>query len=592
MKIRLNIIFTIILIFALILITRVYFLSIKSNTYYEELSKNNYIKKSFKAPIRGIIEDRNNIPIALNLIGFSINIKPHLSSSYNRAKLDSILDDIIKYLPEYNKDILREEYLKNDSPYNHEFIKLIDFVSYEEMLTKFTYLQSNEDIQVELSSKRHYPFNELATHIIGYVGKATKKEIENNEVAKFNKITGKSGIEKYYNDKLQGTLGYKEVKVNAYNKELEIIDEKDASTDNKVKITIDIQLQKFLQEQFKDKSGSVIIMDSTNGEILAASSFPEYNSNIFVKGISQAEWDVLRNDFNHPFTNKITNGLYPPGSVIKMGVAMSFLENGIPENYSVNCTGRLEIGNRNFRCWKLTGHGNVDFKDSIIQSCDDFYYKGSLKIGIDKISQTLDKFGFGQKTGIDLDNEFIGINPNKEWKERRFNEPWYIGETVITSIGQGNMLTTPLQIARFTAYFANGKLPKPHLNKEAYEEPIELDFKKEHLDLMRESMYDVVNSASGTARRYIKSKVRIAAKTGTAQVYTIPQDEKVRMKESELEYYQRSHAWVTSFGPYKNPKYVVTVIVEHGESGGRATGGIVSNIYDKLYELGYITELE
>ncbi|OCL82445.1 penicillin-binding protein 2 [Arcobacter porcinus] len=592
MKIRLNIIFTIILIFALILITRVYFLSIKSNTYYEELSKNNYIKKSFKAPIRGIIEDRNNTPIALNLIGFSINIKPHLSSSYNRAKLDSILDDIIKYLPEYNKDILREEYLKNDSPYNHEFIKLIDFVSYEEMLTKFTYLQSNEDIQVELSSKRHYPFNELATHIIGYVGKATKKEIENNEVAKFNKITGKSGIEKYYNDKLQGTLGYKEVKVNAYNKELEIIDEKDASTDNKVKITIDIQLQKFLQEQFKDKSGSVIIMDSTNGEILAASSFPEYNSNIFVKGISQSEWDVLRNDFNHPFTNKITNGLYPPGSVIKMGVAMSFLENGIPENFSVTCTGKLEIGNRNFRCWKLSGHGHIDFKSSIEKSCDDFYYKGSLKIGIDKISQTLDKFGFGQKTGIDLDNEFIGINPNKEWKERRFNEPWYIGETVITSIGQGNMLTTPLQIARFTAYFANGKLPKPHLNKEAYEEPIELDFKKEHLDLMRESMYDVVNSASGTARRYIKSKVRIAAKTGTAQVYTIPQDEKVRMKESELEYYQRSHAWITAFGPYKNPKYVVTVIVEHGESGGRATGGIVSNIYDKLYELGYITELE
>ncbi|HJE03199.1 penicillin-binding protein 2 [Aliarcobacter thereius] len=592
MKTRLNIIFIIIIVFALILVTRIYFLSIKSNTYYEELSKNNYIKKTFKAPIRGIIEDRNNTPIALNLIGFSINIKPHLSSSSNRIKLDSILDDIIKYLPEYNKDILREEYLKNDSPYNHEFIKLIDFISYEEMLSKFTYLQSNEDIQVELSSKRHYPFNELATHIIGYVGKATKKEIENNEVARFNKITGKSGIEKYYNEKLQGTLGYKEVKVNAYNKELEIIDEKEASTDNKVKITIDIQLQKFLQEQFKDKSGSVIIMDSTNGEILAASSFPEYNSNIFVKGISQKEWDVLRNDFNHPFTNKITNGLYPPGSVIKMGVAMSFLENAIPENFNVTCTGRLEIGNRNFRCWKLSGHGHIDFKNSIVKSCDDFYYKGSLKVGIDKISQTLDKFGFGQKTGIDLDNEFIGINPNKEWKERRFNEPWYIGETVITSIGQGNMLTTPLQIARFTAYFANGKLPKPHLNKEAYEEPIELDFKKEHLDLMRESMYDVVNSSSGTARRYIKSKVKIAAKTGTAQVYTIPQDEKVRMKESELEYYQRSHAWITTFGPYKKPKYVVTVIVEHGESGGRATGGIVSNIYDKLYELGYITELE
>ncbi|MDX4027502.1 penicillin-binding protein 2 [Aliarcobacter skirrowii] len=592
MKIRLNIVFIIITTLSLMILARVYFLSIKSNTYYEELSKNNYIKKSYQLPVRGIIEDRNNTLIALNLIGFSINIKPHMSANRYKAELDETLENIIKYLPNYNKEELYKTYIRNDSPYNHDFIKIIDFVDYDDMLAKFTYLESNQNIKVELSSKRHYPFNELATHIIGYVGKATKEEAQDNEVARLGTMIGKSGIEKYYNEKLQGQIGYKEVKVNAYNKELEIISQRDPSIDNNVQLTIDIELQKFLQKEFEGKSGAVVIMNSENGEILAASSFPEYNSNIFVKGISQAEWDVLRNDFNHPFTNKITNGLYPPGSVIKMGIALSFLEHGIPENYSVNCTGSLEIGNRNFRCWKLTGHGNVDFKDSIIQSCDDFYYKGSLKIGIDKISETLDKFGFGQKTGIDLDNEFIGINPNKEWKARRFNEPWYIGETVITSIGQGNMLTTPLQIARFTAYFANGKLPKPHLTKDAYEEPKELDFKKEHLNLMRESMFDVVHSPKGTANRHISSKVKIAAKTGTAQVYTIPQDEKVRMKESELEYYQRSHAWVTAFGPYKNPKYVVTIIVEHGESGGRATGGILSNIYNKLYDLGYITELE
>src|SRR5690606_17895562 len=181
--------------------------------------------------------------------------------------------------------------------YNHDFIKIIDFVDYDDMLAKFTYLESNQNIKVELSSKRHYPFNELATHIIGYVGKATKEEAQDNEVARLGTMIGKSGIEKYYNEKLQGQIGYKEVKVNAYNKELEIISQRDPSIDNNVQLTIDIELQKFLQKEFEGKSGAVVIMNSENGEILAASSFPEYNSNIFVKGISQAEWDVLRNDF-------------------------------------------------------------------------------------------------------------------------------------------------------------------------------------------------------------------------------------------------------------------------------------------------------
>ncbi|MFW3328692.1 penicillin-binding transpeptidase domain-containing protein, partial [Aliarcobacter butzleri] len=232
------------------------------------------------------------------------------------------------------------------------------------------------------------------------------------------------------------------------------------------------------------------------------------------------------------------------------------------------------------------------FRSAIAESCDDFFYKGSLKLGINKISHTLDKLGFGQLTGIDQINEFMGVNPNKEWKEKKFNKPWYVGETVITSIGQGNMLTTPLQIARYTAFIATGKLPKPHLYKANYEEPKELDIPEKHIDLMRKGMYDVSYGDRGTARRYITSKVPIASKTGTAQVVSIPQSEKVRMKESELEYFQRSHAWITTYGPFKNPKYVVTVVQEHGGGGGSATGGVASKIFDKLYELGYITQDE
>jgi len=591
MKIRLNILFLMVIAIALTLLVRVYFLSIKSNTYYEELSKNNYIKKIYKAPVRGVIEDRNGEPLALNRIGFSIQIKPHLRNPKHRKQLEELINIIVGQFPQYDKEKLIKDYLKNDSPYNHEFITIIDYISYEEIFPKYTFLSTQENIKIESSSKRFYPHNELAAHVIGYVGKASKIDIVNNETAKFSGIIGKNGIERYYNEKLQGTLGYKEVKVDAYNKEIEVIQDIESSSNN-IRITIDVNLQKYIQELFKNRSGSVIVMDSTNGEILAAASFPEYDSNIFARGISQEEWEKMKNDFNHPFTNKIINGLYPPGSVIKMGVALSFLENGISDNFNVNCSGTLPIGNRNFRCWKTIGHGNIGFRSSIEQSCDDFYYKGSLRVGINKISQTLNKLGIGQKTGVDLNNEFIGINPNKEWKQQRFKKPWYVGETVISSIGQGNMLTTPLQIARYTAFFANGKLPKPHFSQEAYEEPLELDFKKEYVELMRKGMFDVANSTSGTARRYINSKVKIAAKTGTAQVISIPQSEKVRMKESELEYYQRSHAWITAYGPYINPKYVVTIVQEHGGGGGSATGGIASRIFDKLYELGYITELE
>ncbi|MCT7585482.1 penicillin-binding protein 2 [Aliarcobacter butzleri] len=592
MNTRLNIVYIIILAIAFTLLSRVYFLSIKSNTYYDELSKNNYIKRMYKVPVRGIIEDRNGEPLALNKIGFSISIKPHLRSLKYQEKLESIVDVIVKHFPQYDKNKLLKEYKRNDSAYNHEFIEIIDFIPYEEFFPKYTILASNEDLKIEPSSKRFYPYNETAAHIIGYVGKASKLEILNNEIAVHSGIVGKNGLEKFYNSKLQGELGYKDVKVNALNQEIEVLEEKDASTNNNIEISIDIKLQRYLQELFDGKSGSIVVMDARNGEIIAAASFPEYDSNIFARGISQNEWNQMRNDFNHPFTNKIINGLYPPGSVIKMGVALSFLENGIPENFTVNCSGSLPIGNRNFRCWKTTGHGNINFRSAIAESCDDFFYKGSLKLGINKISHTLDKLGFGQLTGIDQINEFMGVNPNKEWKEKKFNKPWYVGETVITSIGQGNMLTTPLQIARYTAFIATGKLPKPHLYKANYEEPKELDIPEKHIDLMRKGMYDVSYGDRGTARRYITSKVPIASKTGTAQVVSIPQSEKVRMKESELEYFQRSHAWITTYGPFKNPKYVVTVVQEHGGGGGSATGGVASKIFDKLYELGYITQDE
>ena len=570
------------------LLSRVYFLSIKSNTYYEELSKNNYINRINKIPVRGIIEDRNGEKLAINEMGFSILIKPHLTSYKNKEKLEEAIDLIVKHFPEYEKEKLLKLYRRNDSAYNHNFVEIIDYIPYKDFFSKYTIFSSKEEIKVESSTKRNYPYQEVASHIIGYVGKASRMDVIKNELSSHNGIIGKNGLEKFYNDKLQGEMGYKDVKVNALNEEIEILEEKEPSIDNSIKITLDIKLQKFIQENFHHKSGAVVVMDATNGELLAAASFPEFDNNIFARGISVAEWNEMRNDFNHPFTNKLINGLYPPGSVIKMGVALSFLENGIEDSYAVKCSGSIRIGNRNFRCWKSYGHGTVNFRKAIRESCDDFFYKGSLRVGINKISNTLDKFGFGQQSGVDQVNEFFGVNPNKLWKQKKYKQPWYVGETVITSIGQGNMLVTPMQMARYTSYLATGKLPKPHFYKANYEEPKELDIPKRHLDMMRKGMYEVTHHSKGTATKYINSKITIAGKTGTAQVVTIPQSEKVRMKESELKYYQRSHAWLTTYGPYNNPNYVVTVLVEHGGHGGEAAGDITSKIYDKLYELGYI----
>ncbi len=585
---RLNLIMIFIGIVTFTLLARVYFLSIKSNTYYEELSKQNYIKRVYKVPSRGIIEDRNGIALAINNLGFSINIRPHLRSYRNKHLLDETLDTIVLHFPKFEKEKLLKKYKKLDSPYKHDYVKLIDYIAYDDFFNKYTLFNDMPNLKIESAVKRHYPFEKVASHIIGYVGKASRKDIEKNPLSKYSGIIGRNGLEKYYNAKLQGQLGYKDVKVNALNKEVEILDEKEPSIDNNITTTIDIRLQQYIQSIFKEKGGVVIVMDAVNGEVLSAASFPELNYNIFVGGISQKEWDKIRNDFNHPFNNKIIKGQYPPGSVWKMGVAMGLLEHGISKDFQVYDTGSFPLGNRNFRCWKEDGHGKVNFRKAIRESCDDFFYKASMKVGIDNIYETMEKYGFGQKTGIDQIGEFIGINPNKAWKRRKHKQAWYMGETLISSIGQGNVLVTPIQVARYTAFLATGKLPKPHLFEANYEDPKSVEYDENHLKMIQKGMYDVANHKDGTAYWHVRSsKVKMGAKTGTAQVVSIPQSEKKRMKESELEYYHRSHAWLTTYAPFKNPRYVITVIVEHGGHGGSAAGGMISKIYNKMVELGY-----
>jgi len=589
MRIKLIMIFVISIV--ILLLSRVYFLSIKSNSYYEELSKRNYIKTIYTPTVRGNILDRNGVPLAINELGFRLYLEPHMRNAKNTEKLKKIISDICNTFEKFDEEKLLKKYKKLDSPYRHDKIELIEYIDYDQFFPYYVKFNTMDNVTVKSAIKRKYPFKDIGAHILGYVGKATKKDMKNNPISAYTKIIGKTGLERYYNNKLQGTLGKKVVKVNALNQQIEVISEVKPSTNNDIKISIDIELQKYIHSIFKHKSGAIVVMNAKNGEILAAASFPEFDNNIFSQGISTKEWNKIRTDLNHPFTNKLVNGLYPPGSVIKMGMALSFLEHDLGPKFKVKCTGKLPLGRRNFRCWKLSGHGKVDYTKAIRESCDDFFYKGSLEIGINKISTTLDKFGFGKKTGIDQHNEFIGTNPNKAWKMKKYKMPWYIGETVVSSIGQGFIQVTPVQVARYTASLTNGILPRPHflLNKDAINN-IDLHLNKKELKMVQKAMLEVTTHKKGTATKYIKTKhkIKIAAKTGTAQVSNIDQNEKRRMKEKELAYFKRSHAWLTTYAPYNNPQYVVTVLVEHGGHGGSAAGAYVSKIYDKLIDMGYI----
>jgi penicillin-binding protein 2 len=585
---RLKLVIGFIVLIFLLLLVRVYYLSIYSNEKFEELSKKNYIKRIHKVSSRGSILDRNGKYLAVNKIGFSINIDPHLRSKKNFSKVEEVAKLISKYFPNFEYEKLLKKYKRLDSPYKHDMIKIVDYIEYDEFFKYYTIFNSNNNIEIKLATKREYLYKDIAAHVLGYMGKTSKKDIENDPLSKYFEKSGRTGIEKYYDKQLRGTLGYEEVQVNSLNKIIKVLNKVEPKKQD-IQLTLDIELQEFIHKQFKGKSGAVVVMDIQNGELLAAGSFPEFDNNLFVNGISHKDWKMIQEDFNHPFTNKLINGLYPPGSVMKMGTSIAFLENGISDKYTVYCTGSFQVGARNFRCWNSDGHQYVNFVKALRESCDDFFYKGSLEVGINNIHKTLDRFGIGNKTGIDLPRESKGINPNKMWKKIYRKRPWYVGETLVASIGQGFISVTPMQIARYTGAMATNKLQVPHLLKDdSLIQSVDTNISKEHQHIIKRGMFHVANVAGGTAIRHIKSKITVAAKTGTAQVVGIPQEEKVRMKEHELEYFQRSQAWLTTYAPYENPQYVVTILVEHGGHGGSAAGPMAGKIYNKLIELGYI----
>jgi len=590
---RYKLVIGIFLLFWGLMIVRLYHVSIKSNFYYEGLAKDNIERKQFIKPVRGEISDINGNLLAMNQIGFSISIVPHLNVKKN--KLKNIVDQLVKTFPDLNKTIMMTVYKKHSSPYNHKFIKVVDFIHYPKMMGAYPKLSLNKDIKIEAETKRYYPYGEYAAHIVGYTGRSNKKENEKDTVVDKVGTVGKSGLERYYNKVLEGELGYEISKVTATNKAIEILDAKPPKDNKNLRLNIDIGLQTMIHEHFGKETGVVVVM-RTNGEVLAAVSYPAYDPNLFVGGISSKNWKVLQNDLAHPFTNKFIHGTYPPGSSIKIGMALAF-EKAEPNvlQSSEYCNGSMTIGksSHKFRCWKRQGHGSVSLRKAIRESCDIYFYKKSLKVGIDAMAKYLHTFGLGVKTGVDLPREYSGVIPNKEWKMKRFKQLWYKGETVIAAIGQGYDLVTPLQMARFTALIATGNLVTPRIARyvdgNRTKEIIKpVKFNAHSLSEVRKGMYDVCNSPHGTARRIMHDlPIVVAGKTGTSQVTAISQSTRQRLKESELAYYHRSHAWITTYAPYDDPKFIVTVLVEHGGHGGSASAPIAADIYKWLYEHKY-----
>ncbi len=583
-----------------LMIVRIYHISIKSNYYYKQLAKENILRQEPLKPVRGEIMDVNGRLLAMNKIGFSISVMPHLK--VDSPHFEKIVSLLTQHFEELNATIMKKVYRKQNSPYNHKYIKVVDFIGYDRMMRVYPELSVYPELKIEAETKRFYPFGKYAAHIVGYTGRSNRKENRADKVVDIVGKVGKTGLERYYNKVLEGELGYVVHKVTATNKTVETIRRVPPKDNKNLVLYLDIDLQKMIYDTFEEnnETGVAIVMRTT-GEVIAAVSYPSYDPNLFVGGISVKDWRALQEDLAHPFTNKFIHGTYPPGSTIKMGMALAF-DKAFPGvlNRSEYCKGYITIGEstHKFRCWKHFGHGTVGLRKAIRESCDVYFYLKSLKVGIDAMAKQLRSFGLGVKTGIDLPREFRGVIPDKAWKRKHLHRGWYKGETVIAAIGQGYDAVTPMQVARYTALVATGNLVTPRVAKiidDRLSLPVikPISFTPEVIDEIRKGMYDVCNSKKGTAYRTMHNLPIVAAgKTGTSQVTSIPQSTIRRIKEQDLAYYKRSHAWITTYAPYEHPQFVVTVMVEHGGHGGSTAGPIAAKIYRWLYAHRYFESLE
>lgn len=552
----------------MVIIARLYYLQVYQADRYKTLADENRISTRLLVPPRGIIFDRNGVTIASNQQNFQA-----LIVAEQAPNVQETLDAFKKIMPLSEAE---EERIKKDLKRNRSFvpIKIRDNLSWEEVSRIQLNAPDLPGIVIDEGLTRYYPFGAGMAHILGYVSSVSDKDVKDDpllEVPGFK--IGKSGIEKYLEKALRGESGNLKLEVNAYGRIMKEIERVDGIPGKDVQLTIDSRLQQKAFELFGEESGAAVLLDVHTGEILAFVSAPSFDPNMMTQGLSTEDWNALLHNERNPLTDKAISGQYSPGSTFKMIVALAALEAGVikPETRTY-CAGKMFLGNHAFHCWKKEGHGHLNVVEALQHSCNIFFYETAQKLGIEKIADMARRFGLGSKINIGLENEKAGLIPDKEWKLRRFSEPWQQGESLISGIGQGYILTTPLQLATMTARLVNGGYEiKPTFLKVSDGEKSKIkkiDVSPANLELIKEGMYAVVNKPGGAAWRsqFDYHGQRMGGKTGTTQVRRITMKERREgiKKESELPWRLRNHALFVGYAPHDNPKYAVAVLVEHG----------------------------
>ena len=576
------------------IISRLFFLQVKENKKYLTLSDKNRIREWKLAPVRGEFRDYFGNVIAGNFEAYQLHIIPEEVEDF-RYVIYRLKDLLEMSDNEFKKIIKKKNEIK---PW--ETLIVADNLSWKKFSKINNHLYDLNGVKPVLSISRNYPLKGNFTHILGYVSQANENDIENTEAIKKNFVpglkVGKIGLEKSLEEELIGTNDIERYEVNAYGRRINQLEFQKGKKGNNIRLTIDSKVQELTSELLKDKAGSICVMDIYTGSIIAMNSSPTFDPNLFVFGISQDDWQIIRNDPLKPLVNKTLQGNYSPGSTIKPIVALSALENGIiSTNFTVKCTGKTEMYDQTYHCWKKKGHGLVSLRNAMKQSCDTYFYEVARKLGVDRLSETAKRFGLGDKVFGNLFGiEKKGLIPNTQWKKNALGKGWLLGETIITGIGQGYIQTTPIQLCLMTAQIANGGYkiyPNIVVDDKKLNHPIDkftpIYKDPNNIKIIQDAMFGSTNEVMGTSyrSRIDDLKYQFAGKTGTSQVKKITEkDRELDLKTFEIPYEERDHALYIAFGPYKNPRYALSIIIEHGGNGSKAAAPLAKKLFKLIID--------
>ena len=564
---------------------RLYNIQILDSSKYKTMSKKNQIDLEIIFPVRGKIFDRNKVLIAKNEKVYDVYLIPENTKSINNT-LNALSQFIDIDFAKRRKVIELSTQVKK-----FEKIKIFENISWSVLEKIETNKYNLEGIFIAEDYLRVYPYKDQLSHLLGYISKPNQQELTLPFISKMpNLDIGKEGLEKSFNPLLVGKAGQREIEVNSNGRIIREISKVDSIRGEEVYLSIDLRIQQYAINLLKShRAGSINVINIKNGEILCMASTPTYDPNKIIQKPNKKYWESILANSLSPLTNRSIQGLYSPGSTFKMIVAIAALKHGIINiDTTHSCTGKIGFGNRLYHCWKTNGHGKMNVTDAIKQSCDVFFYEISKKLGIDKIAEVAKDFGLGQSYDISMPNQKTGIVPNKKWKKEKIGESWYAGETLISAIGQGFVLTNPFQLAVMTSIIAsNGKIVEPTIIKD---NPVSFKTNEKYsneIKIIKKAMFQVVNENKGTAFKSRLEDIKFAGKTGTSQVRRISLSERESddFREKEQEWKNRDHALFVGYMPYDDPKYSISVIIEHGGSGASTAAPIAKQVFNYINEL-------